>query len=118
MTTDRFKSGLLIALCVITLISATPTDGSGATGSPGNGAPHMSIQFDRTEEPGRVAVVLEIFLLLTVLSLAPAILVMLTSFTRIVIVLSFLRQALGTQQMPPNPVVIGLAMFQIGRAHV
>ncbi len=71
----------------------------------------MSIQFDRTEEPGRVAVVLEIFLLLTVLSLAPAILVMVTSFTRIVIVLSVLRQALGTQQMPPNPVVIGLAMF-------
>src|SRR5437588_91792 len=49
--------------------------------------------------------------LMTVVSLAPAILIMMTSFTRIVIVLSLLRQALGTQQLPPNQVLIGLAMF-------
>ncbi len=53
----------------------------------------------------------KVFLLLTVLSFAPAIVVSVTSFTRIVIVLSFLRQALGTPQLPPNPVVIGLAIF-------
>jgi len=53
----------------------------------------------------------ELFLLLTVLSLAPAILVMMTSFTRIVVVLSFLRQALGTAQVPPNQVLIGLSLF-------
>jgi flagellar biosynthetic protein FliP len=58
-----------------------------------------------------VSVVLQIFLLLTVLSLAPAILIMLTSFTRIVIVLSVLRQAMGTQSMPPNQVMVGLALF-------
>ena len=58
-----------------------------------------------------MSVVLQIFILLTVLSLAPAILVMLTSFTRIVIVLSLLRQALGTNQMPPNQIIIGLALF-------
>jgi flagellar biosynthetic protein FliP len=54
---------------------------------------------------------LEILLLLTVLSIAPAILILMTSFTRIIIVLSFVRNALGTQQMPPNQVLLGLAVF-------
>ena len=54
---------------------------------------------------------MQIIVLLTVLSLAPAILLMMTSFTRIVIVLSLMRQALGTQQLPPNQVLIGLALF-------
>ena len=54
---------------------------------------------------------MQIIILLTVLSLAPAILLMMTSFTRIVIVLSLLRQALGAQQLPPNQILIGLAMF-------
>jgi flagellar biosynthetic protein FliP len=54
---------------------------------------------------------MQMVILLTVLSLAPAILIMMTSFTRIVIVLSLLRQALGTQQLPPNQVLIGLALF-------
>jgi flagellar biosynthesis protein FliP len=55
--------------------------------------------------------VIEVFLLISFLSLLPAILIMFTSFTRIVVVLSLLRQALGGQQMPPNPVVIGLSLF-------
>jgi len=54
---------------------------------------------------------LSLLLLITVLSLAPAILVLMTSFTRIVIVLGFVRTSLGTQQMPPNQVLIGLALF-------
>jgi flagellar biosynthesis protein FliP len=54
---------------------------------------------------------MQIVILLTILSLAPAILLMMTSFTRIIIVLSLLRQALGTQQLPPNQVLIGLALF-------
>lgn len=54
---------------------------------------------------------IQILLILTVLSLAPSILIMMTSFTRIIIVLSFLRNAMGTQQMPPNQVLIGLALF-------
>lgn len=62
-------------------------------------------------EPSQVAMTVELFLLLTVLSLAPAILVMMTSFTRIVVVLSFLRQALGTAQVPPNQVLVGLSLF-------
>jgi flagellar biosynthetic protein FliP len=54
---------------------------------------------------------LQIVILLTVLSLAPSILIMMTSFTRIIIVLALLRQAMGTQQLPPNQVLIGLALF-------
>jgi flagellar biosynthetic protein FliP len=57
------------------------------------------------------ATVVEIFFLLTLLSLGPVLLVTLTSFTRIVIVLSFLRQALGTQQSPSNQIIIALALF-------
>jgi flagellar biosynthetic protein FliP len=53
----------------------------------------------------------EVFLVISFLSLVPAILIMFTSFTRIVVVLSFLRQAIGGQQIPPNPVIIGLAIF-------
>jgi flagellar biosynthetic protein FliP len=62
-------------------------------------------------KPGELVNVLKIVLLLTVLTLAPAILVMMTSFTRVVIVLSFLRQSLGAQQMPPNQVIVGLSLF-------
>jgi flagellar biosynthetic protein FliP len=61
--------------------------------------------------PQQLSTSLEILLLITVLSVAPAILVLMTSFTRIIIVLSFVRNALGTQQMPPNQVLLGLAVF-------
>ena len=71
----------------------------------------FSIQMPEGDNPAQTSVVLQIFLLLTVLSLAPAILIMLTSFTRMAIVLSVLRQAIGTQSMPPNQVIIGLALF-------
>lgn len=61
--------------------------------------------------PSNLSTSLQIVLLLTILTLAPSILIMMTSFTRIVIVLAFLRNALGLQQMPPNQVLIGLALF-------
>lgn len=63
------------------------------------------------DSPESVATTIRILILLTVLSLAPAMLVLMTSFTRIVIVLSFVRTSLATQQMPPNQVLIGLALF-------
>jgi len=62
-------------------------------------------------KPENISTTLEIVLALTVLSLAPAILVMMTSFTRIVIVLSFVRRAIGTQELPPNQVITGLSLF-------
>ncbi|PID39984.1 MAG: flagellar biosynthetic protein FliP [Proteobacteria bacterium] len=74
-------------------------------------APLISIGLDQAADQGKVAVVMQLFLLMTVLSLAPSILIMLTSFTRIAIVISLLRQAMGTNQLPPNQVVIGLSLF-------
>ncbi|QJT10011.1 flagellar type III secretion system pore protein FliP [Oceanidesulfovibrio marinus] len=62
-------------------------------------------------EPEKISVLLEILFLLTVLSLAPAIMLTVTSFTRIIIVFHFLRQALGTQQLPPSQVLASLAIF-------
>ncbi len=71
----------------------------------------QSINFDMGQGPTTTAKIVQIMLLISVLSLAPSILVMVTSFTRIVVVLSFLRSALGTQQTPPNSVLISLALF-------
>ncbi len=80
-------------------------------GTSGLTLPSLSLSFANSEKPTDVVAILRIVMLMTVLSLAPAILVMMTSFTRIVVVLSFLRQAIGTQQMPPNQVIVGLALF-------
>ena len=74
--------------------------------------PKISLQFEDAKEGGDAAVSLQIIFLLTILSLAPSILIMMTSFTRIVVVLSFLRTAIGTHgQMPPNQLIVGLALF-------
>lgn len=73
--------------------------------------PALEFGLKAAETPGDVVAALQILLLLTVLSLAPAIIILTTSFTRTVIVLSFIRNALGTNQVPPNQVLIGLALF-------
>ncbi|REJ33365.1 MAG: flagellar biosynthetic protein FliP, partial [Bacillota bacterium] len=73
--------------------------------------PALEFGITTADGPGDVALTLQIVALLTVLTLAPAIVVMLTSFTRIIVVLSFVRSALALQQMPPNQVLIGLALF-------
>lgn len=69
------------------------------------------VQFFADSDATNIATSVKLLLLLTVLSLAPAILILMTSFTRIIIVLSFVRTALATQQMPPNQVLVGLALF-------
>ncbi|WP_049819016.1 flagellar type III secretion system pore protein FliP [Geotalea uraniireducens] len=73
--------------------------------------PTVSVGMGKVSKPADVAVVLQIFFLMTVLSLAPGLLMMTTSFTRIVVVLSFLRNAIGTQQAPSNQIIIGLSLF-------
>lgn len=73
--------------------------------------PDISLNIGGNADSGKASTVVQLLFILTVLSLAPAILLMLTSFTRIVVVLSLLRHALGTQQMPPNQIVVGLALF-------
>ena len=80
---------------------------------PAEAIPLPSIQFgmEDADEPGKVSSALQILFLLTILTLAPSILIMTTSFARIIIVLSFLRQAMGTQQTPPTQILIGLGLF-------
>jgi len=73
--------------------------------------PTLSFSLGDSEDPTAWFTGLKIIAMLTVLTLAPSILVMMTSFTRILIVFAFLRQALGTQQAPPNQILIGLALF-------
>jgi flagellar biosynthetic protein FliP len=71
----------------------------------------LKIGIEQAQGPEDVAVVLEIIALVTILALAPAILILMTPFTRIIVVFHFLRQAIGTQSSPPNQVVVGLALF-------
>lgn len=73
--------------------------------------PSIRIGVEEATSPQDVAVALEVLALLTILTLAPAILMLMTSFTRIVVVFHFLRQAIGIQTSPPNQVVIGLSLF-------
>lgn len=73
--------------------------------------PTVQVGLAETDDPQQIAVLIEILLIFTVLSMAPAILLMTTCFTRLVIAFSFLKNALGTQQMPPAQVLIGLSLF-------
>ncbi|MGI6093458.1 MAG: flagellar type III secretion system pore protein FliP [Veillonellaceae bacterium] len=97
----------LTAIIAIILISLTPA----TEAAPLIPVPNINIGVEEANDPKDVALSLQILFTLTVLALAPSILVMMTSFTRIIVVLSFLRSALATQQMPPNQVLIGLALF-------
>lgn len=73
--------------------------------------PNVSLNIGGADQPGQMSGVLQLMIIFTLLTMAPAMLLMVTSFTRIVVVLSLVRNALGTQQMPPNQVIIGLALF-------
>jgi flagellar biosynthetic protein FliP len=73
--------------------------------------PSLNIGVGAATKPGDVAMTIQIFLLMTILSLAPGLLIMTTSFTRISVVLSFVRTAMGTQQAPSNQIILSLSMF-------
>lgn len=101
---NKINSGLALILGIlITLISVRAE--AQVT------VPSLSLGLKSTNNPQEIVSAIRIIMLLTVLTLAPAILIMMTSFTRIIIVLSFVRQALGTQQMPPNQLLVGLSLF-------
>ncbi len=91
----------LVAFVVLVFIAARP-------------ALAQSMTFDLGEGGSSTGRIVQLMVLVTVLSLAPAILITVTSFTRIIIVLSFLRNALGIQQTPPNTVLVSLALFLTG----
>ncbi len=106
---------LLAVLCMVTffcstLISAAPADeigGSTEAEAPGD----FRLNINSTQGDTSLSASLQMMLVLTVLSLAPSLLIMVTSFTRIIVVLHFVRSALGTQTTPPNQVLVGLALF-------
>jgi flagellar biosynthetic protein FliP len=93
---------LFLAPVVLVLMA---TEGGAVT------LPTVQVGLAETNDPKQVAVLVEILLVFTVLSMAPAIILMTTCFTRLVVAFSFLRNALGTQQMPPAQVLIGLSLF-------
>jgi flagellar biosynthetic protein FliP len=101
---------LIPALCAVGVVAL-------ATASLAQTVPNVvptpagPVQLPDVSSPANFGAAMQIIILLTILSLAPSILIMMTSFTRIIIVLSLLRQALGTQQLPPNQILIGLALF-------
>jgi flagellar biosynthetic protein FliP len=73
--------------------------------------PKISVQVGESADPTDLTTTLKIVVLMTVLSLAPSLLIMVTSFTRITVVLSFLRHAMGASQMPPNQLLLGLSLI-------
>ena len=114
---------IFITVCILTFFSATHVSAAavgdtttatdaGVSGNNLKGA-LGPLEFTlNTEEDGKsLSSTLQILLVLTVISLAPSILIMMTSFTRILIVLHFVRSALGTQTTPPNQILVGLALF-------
>lgn len=102
MSKKKFSISLIILTLIIVLLPkellAEPLPG-------------INLQVNPTDNPNEVVGSLRLLTILTVLTLAPALIMMMTSFTRIVIVLGFVRNALATQQSPPNQVIIGLALF-------
>ncbi len=105
----RTKLLLLVLLGILLLAPAVS-----AQDAPTDGNPLGTNLIEAVRQAGEsqnISTTLLIFFLLTILTLAPAILVMTTSFTRIIVVFGFLRQAMATQQSPPNQVLIGIALF-------
>src|SRR4030042_3879814 len=101
------RSGQLIALVIVILLAFLLIEKPARAVS----VPTRKFGLEEADSPKKVSVLIQILLLLTVFSLAPAILLMMTSFTRLAVVFSFLRHAVGTQQTPPNQIIIGLSIF-------
>ena len=106
---------IMVLVCIVlTFIRVTPVSAATYEGTTSDvsgelGGINFSLQTDK--DSTSLSSVLQILLLLTVISLAPSILIMVTSFTRILIVLHFTRSALGMQSTPPNQILIGLSLF-------
>jgi flagellar biosynthesis protein FliP len=105
MTRSAIPRVLLLVLLIVLFVSPAPAqEGSLAL-------PKLSLEVGKSAKPDDVSITLQILFLMTILSLAPAILILTTAFTRIIVVFHFLKQAMGTPQMPPSQVMVGLALF-------
>ncbi len=113
----------LLTLCIVALVPTVPASAAnvqdtttaeeaGTSGNNINGAlGPLEFTLNTDEDGESLSATLQMLLVLTVITLAPSILIMVTSFTRIIIVLHFVRSALGTQTTPPNQILVGLALF-------
>lgn len=110
---SRHSPFLLCAVVAVFTLWVVPAIATAQTApsAPTVPIPQVNIGVGQAKSPQQVVGALQILLLLTVLALAPTLLVMVTSFTRIIVVLSFVRTAMGTQQVPPNQVLVGLALL-------
>ncbi|MBT3236296.1 MAG: flagellar type III secretion system pore protein FliP [Bdellovibrionales bacterium] len=102
------RSRILNTLFPAILLLINWSNGFAQAKSTAVGLPGISLNFGQGVD---LVDSLEVLILFTILSLAPAVLILCTSFTRIVVILSFMRQAIGTQNMPPNQLLIGFALF-------
>lgn len=105
---NRTQKVVLLTLLLVLLVTFGNVAIANAEPIP---IPNVDLKVQQSENPKEVVDSIKLLVLLTILSLVPAFLIMMTSFTRIVIVLSFVRNAVGTQQAPPNQIIIGLALF-------
>ncbi|MCL2398219.1 MAG: flagellar type III secretion system pore protein FliP [Defluviitaleaceae bacterium] len=103
------KISKILTLAIVFMITLVGTDVT--TYAVDLSLPQIDVSIGATDDPLTLAPTLQLFFLISVITLAPTLLLMLTGFTRIIVVLHFLRSAMGTQQMPPNQVLIGLALF-------
>ncbi len=107
MSRFKFYKGATFLILVFLIVMLLPAPAMAQEGL----IPNINLEIGAEEDGDNLVPSLQLLLLLTILSLAPAILIMVTSFTRIIIVLSMIRNALATRTMPPNQVLIGLAIF-------
>jgi flagellar biosynthetic protein FliP len=110
---SRHRAFLIAAAIGVLALWVVPAIATAATAptAPTVPIPSINVGVGQASNPKQVVGALQILLLLTVLSLAPTLLVLVTSFTRIIVVLGFVRTAIGTQQAPPNQVLVGLALL-------
>ncbi|MDR2800847.1 MAG: flagellar type III secretion system pore protein FliP [Desulfovibrio sp.] len=112
LTRGSALRGALSAVPAILAVCLLISSAQLAQAAPTLAFPNLQLTLSAGQsEPGGIALALEILFLLTVLSLAPAIVLTVTSFTRIILVFHFVRQALGVQQLPPNQILVSLAIF-------
>jgi len=107
----RFFQTTNIRILIVTLFILSPVICFSQTQNIPFPSVNINLSPNTPNEPDKIATVLQIVFLLTILTLAPAILVLVTSFTRIIVIFHFMRQAIGTQNIPPNMVLAGLALF-------
>ncbi|MDR1509953.1 MAG: flagellar type III secretion system pore protein FliP [Synergistaceae bacterium] len=110
-TCERFRCAAIVFAAAVFFLEPSPVWAAALPNMPDLPIPALNLAIGTADGPQDVVLTLQIVALITVLSMAPAILLMVTSFTRILVVMGFVRSAMGLQQSPPNQVISSLALF-------